>query len=165
MVFTDWRAFCAFLCRSIVALCAFSWRILTWPAHYASLPLACHAVRRLCSRRDQFYCRWRDAADVPCADLAWPRSASCKWDQHGCALARTFRRTVWLPKITGKQFHDPASTRANQYHRRRVRRVAPDSNAVTCVCPPRTLPHSFRDAAFHVARRNQQAPPARIARR
>jgi uncharacterized membrane protein YfcA len=60
----------------------------------ASLPLACHALRRVCSRRDQFYCRWRDAADISSADLARARSARRQRDQHCRTLAGTLRRSI-----------------------------------------------------------------------
>src|ERR1044071_403799 len=40
----------------------------------ASLPLACHVVRRVRSGRDQFHCRWRNSTDLSGIDLARARS-------------------------------------------------------------------------------------------
>src|SRR5688572_25798679 len=65
---------------------------------HASLPLACHVLRRILSGRDQFHCRGRDADHFSGPHLARSRSEGCERYQHGRVVARAVWWTVRLSK-------------------------------------------------------------------
>src|ERR1051326_1103102 len=73
------------------------------------------------------------------------------------------RGPFWFSQETAKQFHDPASTRRHEPHRRRVRCVVIGANAVESIRRSRSLPHSVRDLALHVERRREQTFAPRLA--
>src|SRR6185503_10217658 len=105
-------------------------RILTW-ALYASLPLACHVLRRILSGRDQFHCRGWDADHLPRPHLARSRRESCQRHQHSRSVAGTVRRTVWLSKRAREQLDYSVPSRPYQRPGRRARSMVADLDAFT----------------------------------
>src|ERR1043166_3964544 len=117
--------------------------ILTWQS-VASCP-ACHALRRGCRRCDQLYCRRRHFTHLPCSNLAWSRSKSCKWYEHRCSLAWSIWRSIRLQERTREQFHHSVSIGNDECYRWGSRRVVADLHAVTNLCANGSLANPICD--------------------